>query len=81
MNLLLGVSLLLAFFVLFIQLCKLDMRHPVHLLSVLLRMFGVVMVYGFTFERGLIDYELFKAGIVAFLFGSSIWFMADRRRL
>lgn len=81
MNLLLGLSLLLAFSVMFIHLCKLDTQHPIRLFSVLLQLFGVVMVYGFVFEIGLIDFDLLKAGLISLLIGASIWFMVERRKL
>lgn len=81
MSIALMFSIIFAFVVYFIQLCRMDKKNPLHLISILLLMFGLGTVYGFFYEGLIVNFEWFKCGVIAILSGTTIWFLAERRKL
>lgn len=74
-----SIALVVSICVTFVQLCKLDGKDMLRTFCIMLKLFGLVTLYGYFFEPSVVDVAWFKCGVVSLVTGISFWFMADRR--
>lgn len=65
-------------FVFFLELCKIDARRPVHLITMICKVFGLCTFFGYVFEPQYVDLVWFKWGVGVYLIGSSGWLLLGR---
>jgi hypothetical protein len=81
MNTMLLIIFLFTGFVFLIELAKFDLNKPIHLSSMLLKMFGLCTFYGYVFEPLYVGIDWFKLGLCAYLLGSSLWLVFGQKEI